>query len=332
MHNHGLLVQEQGATTQAAAPHRWRGVADYVSIARPDHWFKNVFMLPGAALAISLGAPVDGGALLNLLTAVVSTCCIASANYTINEWLDAKFDRHHPLKRTRPSATGRIRPELVFLQWLGLAAAGLGLALSLSPHFLAASTALLAMGIAYNVQPLRTKDRPFLDALSESVNNPLRFILGWSALAPDQFPPSSALLAYWMGGAFLMTVKRYAEYRFIGDPERAGRYRQSFKFYTENSLLLSAFFYALMSAFFLGVFLVKYRIEFILTLPFFSVLFVWYLQIGLRVGSVSQTPEKLYKEGAFISFVLFLALLVAALFFVDMPWLDILVSYHALSS
>lgn len=332
MRNHTFLASQDAVAEQPFAPHRWQWIADYVSIARPDHWFKNVFMLPGAALAVSLGAPVDGDSFLSLILAVVSTCCVASANYTINEWLDAEFDRYHPLKRNRPSAAGRIRQEFVFLQWLALAGAGLTLAWLLSAHFCAASTALLMMGVVYNVQPLRTKDRPFLDALSESVNNPLRFILGWAALAPDQFPPSSALLAYWMGGAFLMTVKRYAEYRFIGNPERAGLYRHSFKFYTEHSLLLSAFFYALMSAFFLGIFLVKYRIEFILTLPFFTILFVWYLQIGLRVGSVSQTPEKLYKEPAFISFVLFLGLLVTALFFINMPWLDVLVSYHAINS
>ena len=35
-----------------------------------------------------------------------------------------------------------------------------------------------------------------------------------------------------MAGAFLMAVKRYAEYRMIGDPDRAGLYRKSFSKYT----------------------------------------------------------------------------------------------------
>ena len=30
------------------------GLSDYVAIARPDHWLKNAFMLPGAALAAIL--------------------------------------------------------------------------------------------------------------------------------------------------------------------------------------------------------------------------------------------------------------------------------------
>ena len=51
------------------------------------------------------------------------------------------------------------------------------------------------MGILYNVEPIRTKDRAYVDVLSESINNPLRFLLGWSAIVSDVLPPSSVLLA-----------------------------------------------------------------------------------------------------------------------------------------
>ena len=149
-------------------------------------------------------------------------------------------------------------------------------------------------------------------------------MLGWSAIAHNAFPPSSILLAYWMGGAFLMGVKRYAEYRFINDPERAGLYRRSFRYYTEESLLLSSFFYALSSAFFLGNFLIKYRVEFLVTFPLFAMLFTWYLSIGMQLHSPTQNPEKLYKEKAFVGFVAFLVLVVVTMFIVDIPVLHIL--------
>ena len=90
------------------------------------------------------------------------------------------------------------------------------------------------------------------------------------------------------------------------------------------------FFYALSSAFFLGIFLIKYRVEFLISIPFFALLFVWYLKIGMRADSVTQRPERLYKERHFIAYVLFLALLVTALFFVDLPWLNVFVEYHVL--
>jgi 4-hydroxybenzoate polyprenyltransferase len=313
------------------APPRQR-LSDYIALARPDNWFKNIFMLPGVALALVLRAePMSLSLFFDLIVAFVATCLIASANYTINEWLDADFDRHHPVKRQRPSALGHVSMGLVGLQWFVLAAAGLALASVLGIMFMRVAAVLLCMGIVYNVQPLRTKDRPYLDVLCESINNPLRFMLGWAAVVSTTLPPSSILLAYWMGGAFLMAVKRYAEFRFIGNATTAALYRRSFSSYTEETLLLSSFFYALTAAFFLGVFLIKYRIEFLLSMPLFALLFVWYLHIGMKTDSVTQKPERLYQEPAFLAYVAFLGLVVTALFVTHIPWLSILVTDHVLT-
>lgn len=147
-------------------------------------------------------------------------------------------------------------------------------------------------------------------------------LLGWFSITATIIPAGSVLLAYWMGGAFLMGTKRYSEYRRINDPELAGSYRRSFEHYTETSLLLSSFFYALCSAFLIGVFLVKYKIELLLSFPFFAVLFTWYLGIGLKADSAAQAPEKLYRERAFMAFAGLTFLVVAVLFFVDLPVLD----------
>jgi 4-hydroxybenzoate polyprenyltransferase len=249
---------------------------------------------------------------------------VASANYVINEWLDREFDRHHPVKHQRPSVSSVLRPSWVYLEYAMLALIGLGLAYCISLQFLVFSIALLVMGLLYNVRPFRTKEKPYLDVLSESVNNPLRLLLGWSIFIHNGLPPSSILLAYWMGGAFLMGVKRYSEFRFINDPARAGLYRKSFQSYTEQSLLLSSFFYALLSSFFLAVFLIKYRIEFVLSFPAFALLFVWYLGIGMRPESAAKDPEKIFREPRFVSFVVLLCALVTVLFFVDIPLLNVL--------
>ena len=303
----------------------WRRLKPYLDIARFDHWFKNVFMLPGMALAwLLVDVPLTSIAVSGLI-ALLSTGFIASANYVINEWLDAEFDRHHPIKQSRPSALGNVRAAYVYTEYLLFVGIGLGLAALLSREFVLFSLLLLLMGVLYNVRPFRTKDRALLDVLSESINNPIRLLLGWSAIVSGSLPPSSILFSYWMGGAFLMAMKRYAEYRFIDDPDRAGLYRRSFRYYTEEKLLLSSFFYAVMSAFFLGIFLIKYRIEFIISLPFFALLYVWYLHIAMKLHSASQEPEKLYREPAFIAYVVFLAALVGALFLVDLPVLNILI-------
>src|ERR1700675_4213964 len=78
----------------------------YIKIARIDHWFKNVFMIPGTVLAVLLVGIPFGKVFWPSLIAFLSTCLVASANYVINEFLDAKFDRHHPVKWSRPSAAG----------------------------------------------------------------------------------------------------------------------------------------------------------------------------------------------------------------------------------
>jgi decaprenyl-phosphate phosphoribosyltransferase len=304
---------------------------DYLSIARPDHWFKNIFVVPGFLLAYWFSdVELNITALLNMLLALVAACLLASANYTINEWLDLDSDRHHPVKKNRPAPSGKVHATGVWLQWGLLSIVGLIVAASVGGNFLVYGASLLFMGLVYNVKPIRSKDRAFWDTLSESINNPIRLMLGVSALAPDIIPPSSIIISYWMGGAYLMAVKRYAEYRFIDDPVVAGNYRRSFSGYSEMSLLLSAFFYALTAAFFLGIFLIKYRIEFILAIPFLATLFVWYLWIGMQTNSVTQNPEKLYREKRFIVYVLFVAALVFALSIVKIPWLNILLETSAL--
>ncbi|WP_240336853.1 UbiA family prenyltransferase [Rufibacter psychrotolerans] len=293
-------------------------------------------MLPGMLFAFLVyDTTLDLNLLLRIVVGVVSTCLIASANYTINEYLDAEFDRFHPEKKKRSAVVTVLSARFVYLEYATLAAIGLALAYYISLPFLALEAFLLFMGIMYNVRPFRTKERVYLDVLSESVNNPIRLALGWfifvpAALLPDNLlnpawafiPPSSIILAYWMGGAFLMATKRFAEYRYINNPELAGLYRKSFQKYTENSLLISMFFYALTSAFFLGIFLIKNKIELLISFPFFALLFAWYLQIGLRKDSVVQGPEKLHKEKAFMLYVVLFTFLLMALVYVDIPALN----------
>ena len=296
-------------------------MTNYVKIARPDHWVKNVFVLPGAAVALVVAPNIGWSIASSAALALLSVCLLASANYTINDLLDAGYDRFHPIKSARPGALRLLDTRLVFLQYLALVAVGLAAAALVNSPFLLAGVLLLVMGLVYNVPPLRLKDRPYLDALTESVNSPIRFLLGWFLVTADYLPPSTALLAYWMGGAFLMTVKRYAEYRSIGDAARAAQYRRSFAHYTEQSLLLSSFFYALCSAFFIAIFLIKYRVELLVTFPLFAALFTWYLSIGLKRYSAAEAPEKLHREVAFICFTAFTVMVAAMALVIDLPFL-----------
>jgi decaprenyl-phosphate phosphoribosyltransferase len=308
------------SSTRAIEQSRGIDVWAYVQIARVDHWFKNVFMLLGVILAVFYEPRVAAwSSVVPLAIAVLSTCLVASSNYTLNELLDGANDRLHPEKQFRPVPSGRVKPALAYAQWLLLAAAGFALALSLNKYFFASAVWLWVMGILYNVPPIRTKEWPYVDVLSESINNPIRLLLGWFALVTMRFPPVSLAVSYWMVGAFFMAMKRYAEYRHIGDPKIAGAYRRSFQYYTEDRLLISLFFYATTCALFAGVFIVRYHLELILFAPFAAGLFAFYMKIGLQPDSPVQNPEKLYRQRGFFLYMIVCTVVFVALMFTSIP-------------
>jgi len=294
----------------------------YVEIARPDHWFKNVFMLIGVVLAMFCQESFSlWDNLGKLIVGFVATCIVASSNYVINELLDAPLDLYHPVKRNRPIPSGRVRLPLAYAEWLGLGALGLALAATVNVPFLLSAAALWVMGLVYNVPPVRTKQVPYLDVLSESVNNPLRLLLGWFAVTSSAVPPVSLVLSYFLIGAFFMASKRFAEYRSIGDKSVAAAYRSSFSFYDENRLLVSMFTYACGSALFLGVFIIRYHLELILLVPMIAVFFGYYLHVALKENSAAQNPERLYRETGLMIYLAICLMLFLAVMFVEIPWL-----------
>lgn len=296
----------------------------YIKIARPDHWVKNAFILPGIVIAFLLTdySISVSQFVMRFFCGFIATCFIASANYVINEWLDAEFDKFHPTKKYRPVVSENMKFSLVMLEYAICIVLGVGFSLLVNIPFLVVELILLFMGVVYNVKPLRTKDIVYLDVISESVNNMLRLLLGWFIVSDSLIPPSSILIGYWFAGAFLMATKRFAEYRMIGDPEKAGLYRKSFKYYTEVKLLVSSFFYAMCATFFIGVFMIKYRMQYILGMPLIFGLFCFYLAIAFKPDSAAQKPEKLYKEKSLLIYLLILVVVLIALTFIDIPMPD----------
>lgn len=295
-------------------------VSAYAAIARPDHWFKNVFMLLGGLLACFYHPEVFGWSLVTHIGwALLTTCVIASSNYVINEVLDAPRDRSHPVKRHRPIPSGRVWVPAAYVEWVALGVLGLGLAAAVNRPFFYSALFLLIMGMIYNIPPVRAKEYPYIDVLSESVNNPIRLMLGWFALIPSEFPPVSLLIAYWMIGAFFMATKRFAEYRSIGDPEVAAAYRGSFRYYDEQKLLISLFFYTTTFALFLGVFIIRYHLELILIFPLVAGFVCYYLHIAFKQDSAAQSPERLYRERGLMVYLVICMAAFLGLMFVHIP-------------
>lgn len=318
-----LDTVEPVATTKAPATLR-----DYVRIARFEHMTKHVFIVPGVILAILLRPEAFasiGELLVPVLAGFASAVFVASANYVINEYLDREFDQFHPEKSQRAAVQRELSGKLVVIQYVILLTLGLVLATLVNSSFTVAAGLLALSGVLYNVNPVRTKDRVYLDVLSESLNNPIRLLMGWAMVDATSIPPSSLFLGFWMGGAFLMNSKRLAEYRDIvasDGKEVLGSYRRSFRYYTESSLSVANLVYALSCAFLMAVFLIKYRVEYVVVFPCLVSLFGVYYALALGKDSVARKPESLFRSPLLMITATLTCVLFLVSSFVDIPSLE----------
>jgi len=315
-----MAVVEISSPSRLSVQERVRA---HIAIMRLDHSIKNLFVLPGILVPLSvLPGHLDRRFLFRLALAMVSITLVACSNYVVNEVLDAPFDRQHPAKRNRPAALGLVVPWIAYAQWLAMMAAGVGLGLLISPRFALAAAALWIMGCVYNFPPVRTKDVAYLDVITESVNNPLRMLLGWYAVTSALVPPVSLLISYWMIGCYFMALKRFSELSEIRNRKVAGVYRASFNRYTPESLLISVLFYTSAAMLFLGAFIVRYRIELILGFPLLALTMAIYFKLSFKAGSTVQNPEKLYREPMLMTSLAATVLVLGVLLFVRIPPLE----------
>jgi decaprenyl-phosphate phosphoribosyltransferase len=299
----------------------WQTWNAHVQIARIDHWVKNIFVLPGIVVALTLNRiPVSWSLIWNSIVGLIAVGLVASSNYVINELCDAPFDKFHPIKRNRPVPSGTVIIPLAYAQWAILGIGGLLLSREISPWFSWDMSLLLLMGCAYNLRPFRTKDVPYVDVLTEAINNPLRLLAGW-LIVSSTFPPISMLLSYWLVGCYFMALKRFAEYRHLQEDGCVAKYRASLAFFTPELLLFSVVFYASSAMLFFGAFLMRYRLELVLSFPLIAVVMAIYFSLAFKPNSPAEHPEKLYREWKLMVAVALCTLCMTVCLVVDIPWL-----------
>jgi len=295
----------------------------YLRALRLERWPRSTAIFLGSAVFVFLHREtVFGLSALGiagrLAAAFLLTWGISTANYVLNEIVDRPFDVHHPTKRLRPLVSGEIKTGPFAV--LGLLLTGLCLGMSILVFdltFFLALLSLLIAGVIYNVRPVRTKDVPFLDSISESVNNPIRFLIGWSAFAAaGDLPPASVLVCWWAFGNFLMVAKRLSEFRFL--KEKAGEYRTSHRKYSRTSLVVGMSASAALCLFAFLYFAWTFKLQsFFGIAPFLVVFFGLIFRKTLSEAEVMEEPEKLLIQPKYALYSLFLILLFALAFLKD---------------
>ena len=194
---------------------------------RPRQWLKNllVFMAPAAA-----GVLGEWHTALRVIAAFMIFCLVASGTYLVNDVVDAESDRHHPIKRVRPVASGALRPAVALGAGTALIASAIVAALLVRPWGFAVVVASYAgLSIAYSI---RLKREPVMEMAVVASCFVLRAVAGGVVA---RVPLSNWFLVFTSFAAlFIVSGKRCAEHARLGDDR--GVHRLVLNEYSESFL------------------------------------------------------------------------------------------------
>lgn len=182
---------------------------------RPRQWSKNIFVLAGIVFSGRLFEPQ---AVLRAALAFVLFCCAASSVYLANDIADRATDVHHPAKRRRPIASGRLSPGLARITALLLAVTALGGAWFLNRETAGIFAAYLIATFAYSFGLKRVF---LLDIMIVAAGFVLRAAAGAAAIAAEISP--WLLVCSFLLALYLALGRRRAELVLLGDTASSHR-------------------------------------------------------------------------------------------------------------
>ena len=183
--------------------------------ARPKQWSKNilVFAAPGAA-----GVLNEWARLWPTVLGFIALCLAASGTYFWNDLLDVEADRQHPTKCRRPIAAGDV--GLGTARIVGTLLLVAGIAVGFIPNW-QCGVAVIAYVILTVSYSKVLKHQPVLDLLAVAGGFVIRAIVGAEASAVEM--STWFLLCASFGALFIVTGKRYAEVKELGEGVGATR-------------------------------------------------------------------------------------------------------------
>jgi len=179
------------------------------SSLRPGQWTKNLLLFAGLVFG---GRLLDPAAVAAAALAFAVFCALSSAGYLFNDVRDRDADRRHPLKQSRPIASGELASSTAILAAGVLAAAGLAAAALIAPAFALVAAAYGALLVLYSVA---LKNIVIIDVLVIAGGFVLRAVAGAVAV---RVPFSAWLLVCTtLLALFLGLSKRRHELMLLGD-------------------------------------------------------------------------------------------------------------------
>lgn len=263
-------------------------------LLRPHQWIKNaivvapLFFTPSAVNLKSVSA---------ILVAVLAFCCISSAIYIVNDYLDREADRQHPKKRLRPLAAGTVSSTQALVLFIALLVVAGLLGTTLPLAFGMIALAYLANSITYSFV---VKQVAILDVMSISIGFILRLFGG--AMVIDVVPSSWMVVVVGLLALFLALAKRRDDLEIGLD----SGHRASLKGYTKEYLdtVITVILGALLIAYLMfttGEYAVrKFETEWLyLTTPFVIAGVLRYLQITI-IEKRSGSPTRIALQDRFL--------------------------------
>lgn len=130
-------------------------LAGLIKTVRPHQWVKNLFVMAPMFFHKDVFLTTLAGPALNLTVtgraacATLVFCLLAGAVYTINDIADAEADRHHPVKKDRPIASGEVPEGMAWLMAVLLVVVSLGVGFLLDFRFFLCALVYLVENVAY---------------------------------------------------------------------------------------------------------------------------------------------------------------------------------------
>jgi 4-hydroxybenzoate polyprenyltransferase len=198
----------------------------YIRLLRPHQWIKNlmIFFPPflGGTLLLP-GIPYEG------VVPFLSFCLVSSANYVLNDLRDRVSDSHHPVKKHRPLASGRISTQAALALLVALLFCSSVLASTVSVPFALILLGYLVIAVGYSFW---FKHVPVADLFCISAGFLLRLQAGgvvFGIIISEWLYLSVFLLS-----VFLSTGKRLAEKAVLGC--EGGNHRKALRRYPPGFL------------------------------------------------------------------------------------------------